>query len=83
MAQAVVAHTLGHADLNIARSPWVQVLAASAACNFSCCSCSPAAFMYTGVLLRYFYDLFLLALACLMFLTGMLPATSQRANAEL
>ncbi len=46
---------------------WVQVLAASAACRSSCCSCSPAAFLYAVVLLRYFYDLFLLALVCLMF----------------
>ena len=45
--------------LNIARSPWVQIFAANAACSSSCCSCGPAAFLYTCVLLRYVYDQFL------------------------
>ena len=53
--------------LNIARSPWVLVLVASAACRSSSCSFGPAAFLHPCVLLRYFYDLFSPALASLMF----------------
>ncbi len=67
--------------LNMARSPWVQSFAASAACSSCCCSWSPAAFLYTCILLRYFYDL-LLALACLMFFDWHV-VTSHRASAEL
>ena len=39
--------------LHHARSPWVQIIAASAACSSSCCSCSPAAFLYAVPMVSY------------------------------